>query len=47
MLAQVIPMVRDNSGAEPREDWKEGFLWYMGDRMEGMDKENSICCPSN
>lgn len=42
MLAQVIPMVRDNSGVEPREDWKDGFLWYMGGRMEGMDKENSI-----
>jgi hypothetical protein len=42
MLAQVIPMVRGNFGAQPQEDWREGFLWYMGDRMEGMDKENCI-----
>lgn len=42
MLAQVIPMVRGNLGAQPQEDWREGFLRYMGDQMEDMDKEQTI-----
>jgi len=42
MLAQVIPMVRGNLGVQPQEDWREGFLRYMGDQMEDMDKEQTI-----
>ena len=41
MLAQVIPMVRGNFGAQPQE-WREGFLCYISDQMEGMDIEYPI-----
>lgn len=42
MLAQVIPIVRGNTGFKAEEDWREPFLRYMGDHMEDMDREGSV-----
>jgi hypothetical protein len=38
MLAQVIPMVRDNTSVEAEKDWRDPFLRYMGEQMADMDR---------
>jgi hypothetical protein len=42
MLAQVIPMVREEIRKETERDWREPFFRFVGDQMEAMAMRDSI-----